>query len=64
MIAISLAKIRECFQKEVPGQFGTTPPLLHVLLYHRTHDRGEHLSLDAWTGDLHAGPVRHKLKDW
>ena len=57
--------LRRVFRKRYPNEFdpGIAPPL-YVIMLHCPKDRGEHLGLDAWTGQLPTAMSKINITEW
>ena len=57
--------IRRAFRKHYPNAFDAfKAPRMYVRMSHRPTDRGEHLSLDAWTGRLTTALAKVDIAEW
>lgn len=62
-ITVKASDFWQELRKRWPKHLGQEPKLLFAVLTHMPRDRGEHLDLDAWTGDLHTRRMEIGLED-
>lgn len=64
--SVFVTEVKERLRSQYPAEFpADRPPKLYATLYHNAWDRGWHLNLDAWTGEIESFPLEvPDLKTW